>query len=85
MDLAGLALVLTPEPTDRSFTRIAIISGGLGMQPTPMADARLEWLRDGNPAARGLPLLAAIARRRPATICLEEAGGTCAEIRVDPC
>jgi hypothetical protein len=85
VDLAGLALVLTPEPTDRSFTRIAIISGGLGMQPTPMADARLEWLRDGNPAARGLPLLAAIARRRPATICLEEAGGTCAEIRVDPC
>jgi hypothetical protein len=85
MDLAGLALVLTPWPTDRSFSRIAITSGRPGMEPTSMADARLERLRAGNPAARGLPLLAAIARRQPATICLGEAGGTCAEIVVDPC
>jgi Beta-ketoacyl synthase, N-terminal domain len=85
VDLAGLALVLTPWPTDRSFTRITITPGGPGMEPTPMADARLERLRAGNPAARGLPLLAAIARHRPATICLEEASGTCADILVEPC
>jgi hypothetical protein len=85
VDLAGLALVLTPWPTDRSFARLGITPGGAEMAPTPMADAQLERLRAGNPAARGLPLFAAIARSRPATICLEEAAGTIAEIRVEPC
>ena len=85
VDLAGLALVLTPWPTDRNFARLTMTPGGPRMAPTPMADARLERLRAGNPAARGLPLLAAIALGRPATICLEEAAGTCAEILVEPC
>jgi hypothetical protein len=44
-----------------------------------MADAGLERLRIGNPAARGLPLLAAIALGQPATIRLEGA-----EILVEP-
>jgi hypothetical protein len=85
VDLAGLALVLTPWPTDRSLARIGIMPGGPGIEPTPMLDLRLERLRAGNPAARGLPLLAAIARGQPTTICLEEAAGTSAEIRVEPC
>jgi hypothetical protein len=85
VDLAGLALVLTPWRTGRSFTRIAITPGGPGVEPTTMLDTRLERLRAGNPAARGLPLLAAIARGGSATICLEEAAGTCTEIRVEPC
>jgi hypothetical protein len=85
VDLAGLALVLTPWPTERSFTRMTITPGRLGIAPTPMADARLERLRAGNPAARGLPLLAAIARERAAAICLEEPAGRYTEILVEPC
>jgi hypothetical protein len=85
VDLAGLALVLTPWPTERSFTRMTITPGMPGMAPTPMADARLERLRAGNPAARGLPVLAAIAWEQAAAICLEESAGTYAEILVEPC
>lgn len=85
VDLAGLALVLTPWPTDRSLAQITITPGGPGVAPTAMPDARLERLRAGNPAARGLPLLAAIARGRRATMFLEEAAGTCAEILIEPC
>jgi hypothetical protein len=85
VDLAGLALVLTPWPTDRSVARLGINPGRPEMAPTPMVDARLERLRAGNPAARGLPVLAAIARGRPVTIFLEEAADTCAEIQVEPC
>jgi hypothetical protein len=85
VDLAGLALVLTPWPTDRSFARISITPGQPEREPTPMPEARLERLRAGNPAARGLPLLAAMALGCEAMICLEEAAGTCAEILVEPC
>ncbi len=85
VDLAGLALVLTPWPTERSFTRMTITPGMPGMAPTPMANARLERLRAGNPAARGLPVLAAIAWEQAAAICLEESAGTYAEILVEPC
>jgi Beta-ketoacyl synthase, N-terminal domain len=91
VDLAGLALVLTPSPTERSIARllltsgVSVTSGSPGMLPTPLADERLERLRSGNPAARGLPLLAALARGRTETIWLEETGGTRAEIRVEPC
>jgi hypothetical protein len=81
----GLAIVLTPRPTDRSFASLAITPGRFGPTPTRMSDPQLERLRAGNPAARGLPLLAAIAKGQSTTIRLEEAGGTCAEILVEPC
>lgn len=61
------ALVLVPDA----------VAGGmmLGLQPgdgrsqeTAVDDEALEKLRKGNPAARALPLLAALARRRTARI-----------------
>lgn len=78
------ALVLTPWPTDATFARLTIMPGCSGMTRTPMMDAGLERLRAGNPAARGLPLLAAIARGQSETICLVAASGTSAEILVEP-
>ena len=83
--LIGLALVLTPWATERSLARLTIAPGEAGMVPTPMAEPRLERLRAGNPAARGLALLAAIASGRPAAVRLEEAAGTSARIQVGPC
>ncbi len=76
----AMALALTPEPTGRAIASLTINPGCSGLVATKMTDARLERLRRGNPAARGLPLLAAMARREKATICLE----TGTEIRVQP-
>ncbi len=83
--MAGLALVLTPWATGRSFARLTAAPARSGMAVTTMADPRLERLRAGNPAARGLPLLATIADGRPATICLEGPAGSFAEVLVEPC
>jgi hypothetical protein len=78
------ALVLNPEAADRTFASLTISPLRDGKPATPMADANLERLRLGNPAARGLPLLAAIARGGSANICLEAAAGTGMEIAVEP-
>lgn len=82
--LFATALVLTPEATNRTLAALAITPGSTGRAATAMTDARLERLRRGNPAARSLPLLAALARGGAATICLEAAAGTGAEITVEP-
>ncbi len=58
----GTALVLTPQLTDRCLARLDI---GLSRGEEPvsrMIDLGLETLRTGNPTARALPLLAALAR-----------------------
>ena len=59
-DAFALALVLAPARTERALARIAIALGSSAAHRCD--DAALETLRQGNPAARGLPLLAAIAR-----------------------
>ena len=55
----GVALVLSPQPTDATVASIQI-SLGKG-QPSAMRDPELEALRTNVPAARCLPLLQAIA------------------------
>ena len=64
----GAALVLTPAPSPRSLARLVV-----AIEPTLHAlsrlpDAGLDGLRTGNPAARILPLLAALARREAAEL-----------------
>jgi hypothetical protein len=61
-DAFGVALLLSPERGDPTL-------GGIDVELTAdaadvMADPRLESLRTGYPAARGLPLLMALARGR---------------------
>lgn len=61
--LFGTALVLASSRGDRSLARLS-----LAIEPSlhglsRLADAGLDGLRTGNPAARALPLLAALARR----------------------
>lgn len=83
--IAGMfatALVLTPKPTERTIASFRIAPGPAGAADTTMADARLEQLRHGNPAARGLPLLVAIARGGTATVRLPATGGTATEVVV---
>lgn len=67
----GTALVLAPGRTDRSFAAMTMALSDSASTPTGMTDEELERLRLDNPAARGLPLLAAIARVEPGTIHLD--------------
>ncbi len=76
-DTFGIALVLTRAPGPRAVARIE-------MRATAVADphrnamhiASLERVRSAIPAARALPLLAAIATGDERTIVLEDAQGT---------
>ncbi|MGQ0578708.1 MAG: beta-ketoacyl synthase chain length factor [Betaproteobacteria bacterium] len=57
------ALLITRQRTPRSAAACEIDSGGAGA-PSRMRDGNLEQLRRDNPAARSLPLLAALAGGR---------------------
>ncbi|MGH8790817.1 MAG: beta-ketoacyl synthase chain length factor [Cupriavidus necator] len=68
-DPFGVALLVTPRQTARSLARIGV---ALKQAPaTVMPDAALEALRTSAPAARMLPLLAAIARGEATTVVLD--------------
>jgi len=54
------ALLLSPSPDGPRLARLSVAPGA-GEEETPIADPRLETLRIANPAARTLPLLAAVA------------------------
>jgi hypothetical protein len=55
------ALVLTPQRTARSIAECRIVLDQIAANATAMRNAALEALRRSNPAARSLPLLAALA------------------------
>jgi hypothetical protein len=79
IDAFGVALVLAPEAGARTLARLEL---GLTHAPaTVLAAPELEQLRLGNPAARALPLLEALARRRSTGVILEYLPGT--QLRVD--
>ena len=71
-DAFGVALLLAPEPGPGMIGRL---SAQLTAAPAEsLAAAGLETLRRAIPAARSLPLLAAIAGRRPGRVVLEYLG-----------
>lgn len=81
----GAALVLTPAASERSLAGLRIVgTAALADRVTGCAEPGLEQLRRGNPAARCLPLLAAVAARRAGPVLLELAQGGL-EIAVLPC
>jgi hypothetical protein len=72
----GMALVLAPRATERTIGRFEIaLDHGPAGDATVMSDAGLEELRNGNPAARSLPLLAALARGTAGTVVLDGTSG----------
>ena len=66
----GLALLLAPAPGAASLAAIELDLAGEGTE-TALADPALERLRTGNAAARGLPILVALASGRAAHATLE--------------
>ena len=81
----GMALILTPRQTDKSLAvmEVGLVSGKI--DETTMQDAGLEVLRRGVPAARGLPLLAALASAKAAEISIAFFDDNHLNIRVMPC
>ncbi|RQR52600.1 3-oxoacyl-ACP synthase [Burkholderia sp. Bp9126] len=79
VDAFGVALVLAPQPSAGTLARIDL---RLTDAPaTTLASPEFEALRAGNPAARALPLLGALAARRPASVVLDYLDDT--RVRVD--
>jgi hypothetical protein len=81
----GIGLVLTPRPTPKALAKLCIDLVADDAQYTPLAEAQLESLRRGVPAARGLPLLAAVARDAASRVDLQYTGALKLRIEVAPC
>jgi hypothetical protein len=80
------ALLLTRTAAPRNLAQLDItLSNDLSEDATSMDDARLEALRNGNQAARSLPILAAIARQCDTLVRLQYLEDQHVLIRVAPC
>lgn len=81
----GMAMIFTPQQSESSFASIDVDFVSGKADETVMTDAGLEALRCGIPAARGLPLLAALAKGKSAQLCMAYFDGNHLNIRVAPC
>lgn len=86
-DTFGLALVLSPTRTAHSLAQCTLHPASyLSADPADrLDDAVLEGLRQSIPAARGLPLLAALARRQAGPVRLDYLDGCRLELAFAPC
>jgi hypothetical protein len=81
----GLALILTPRQSEKSMAAIEVKFATGKTEETAMQDAGLEALRLGVPAARGLPLLSAIACGKATQLNIACLNDNFLNIRVTPC
>ena len=81
----GMALILTPRQTEKSMAAIDVDFAPGSIRETAMQDAGLEALRRGVPAARGLPLLAALARGEAAQVSIAYFDDNHLNLGVVPC
>ena len=81
-DAFAVALVLVPERTERSFASVNVAFGSGA--PDRCVHPALEALRAGNPAARSLPLLAALAQQRTGRLVLEYLAPPQLQVHVEP-
>lgn len=81
----AVALILTPQPTGRTFAALDVSHVQGESHVTPMTLPALEAVRANVPAGRSLPLLAALARERAAVVIVEYLGASRLRIAVQPC
>lgn len=81
----GIGLVLTGNKTNRSLAGLEISINRNNGASTPIAISQLESMRLGTPAARGLPLLAALAAHTQKQVCINYVAGNQVNIVVQPC
>lgn len=80
----GCALLLARNRGAQSFGALEVGLSG-ATQPTRMQDPLLENLREDNPSARGLPVLAALTGAETATVALDYVGGKSLSVVIAPC
>lgn len=80
----AVAVVLSPKPTDAAFARLTLDLIRSDRPATTMGDPALEAMRVGNPAARSLPLLAALAGPNAAGLVIDSVSGSKLAITVTP-
>lgn len=78
----GVALVLSPQRSARTLARIEVAA--TRNEVSTIGDPALETLRRSIPAARGLPLLAAVARDAASSITLDYLDGLQLTTQVTP-
>ncbi|MBK7234156.1 MAG: beta-ketoacyl synthase chain length factor [Sterolibacteriaceae bacterium] len=78
----GVALVLSPQRSARTLARIEVAAAR--NEVSTIGDPALETLRRSIPAARGLPLLAAVARGTATSITLDYLDGLQLTTQVTP-
>jgi hypothetical protein len=81
----GMALILTPHQSGKSLASIEIEFASGQVRETTMQDIGLEALRRGIPAARSLPLLAALAGRKATHVSLAYLDDNHLNLQVTPC
>ena len=82
-DAFGIALVLAPQRSAQTLAQITVSL--TDADADTLDDAVLETLRIAIPAARGLPLLRAIALRQDQRVVLDYLDSTCLAVVVAPC
>jgi hypothetical protein len=80
----GVALVLAPGRTEAAIAGLDI-SLQPGGEASVMESPELDALRRNTPAARSLPLLAALARRGKCTVTLDFLDDLALDLTVLPC
>jgi hypothetical protein len=80
----AVALVLQPQPPAAGRAALDLVLAEDAEGATRLDDGALEALRCGNPAARALPLLTALARRTAARVVLPYIGSRTLEVGVQP-
>lgn len=78
----GVALVVAAAPSDRSLAQLQLSLSN--ERPTRLSAPPLEALRSGNPAARALPLLQALASPAMGTVQLEYLPGCTLAVTTRP-
>lgn len=78
----GVALVLSPRRSARTLARIEVATAR--SEVTTIGEPALEKLRRSVPAARGLPVLAAVARGAAASVTLDYLDGLQLATRIAP-
>jgi len=82
-DEFGVGLLLSPRRSPASIAQIGVTLSDAAAGC--MADLALEALRAAIPAARGLPLLEAVARSKPAALVLDYLEHVRLAVEVSPC
>jgi hypothetical protein len=79
----GISLVLAPEQSSVSLAKLSLAL--TEQAPDTMSEPQLEALRRAIPAARGLPLLGALAQRRPQEKILAYLDDIRLSVAIEPC